>query len=769
MIASLNQLGSSLVGLLGQLSIELAALAIVVVLACRLLRIESPAVRHLLWVAVLLKPVIAMTVSSPWTVFSPVTSSLGLVWPALGHTAAALTVDPIETTAALPSIVNSGPSLTFGGWVAALWVLGSTLLLCRILIGYGVIHRLRRQARIQRDGRLHDALREANLALSATTAVDVATSSAVRSPIVVGVLKPLIVVPVDLPDKLSQNVLKLVLMHELAHVRRFDNLILLFQRLISVALFFHPAVWLCGRLLRQEAEQACDDLVVGATGRSEDYARGLTSLAELARLNYHLKRSVPVMNVFAAVESDLALRIRRALAGRARRMSTRSRVLTALLICGACVVALPSSGIASGDDQDFDWSAVKSTPPEEWSEDLKEQILQAVADRMRRGEEKTETRGEDKRDDGVDWKAVQSTPPEEWSQDLKDQIVAAGHDLRAIAQRVRLGQEKEATRESESDGIDWESVKSTPPEEWSQDLKDQIVAAGHDLRGIAQRVRLGQEKEATRESEPDGIDWDAVRSSQPEEWSDDLKARILQFVSRKLGGGRQGVETRTDRDEGGDTLQDFQRGVAREAMATPPAEWSDELKARIARAGWDLREFAESILKRQQIALTERRIRTAIENGDMTPEQGRERLAAALRELTERSSDTDLEALERRIRTAIENGDMTPEQGRERLAAARRELAADDGGDDRLREFQRQVIQTAMAAAPQDWSDELKAQIVRAGWDLEEFTEAILGRQAAGDEVDEVTNDLTETAGTGTAVRERSWGQVKAEAAADSD
>jgi beta-lactamase regulating signal transducer with metallopeptidase domain/polyhydroxyalkanoate synthesis regulator phasin len=758
MIASLNQLGSSLIGLLGQLSIELAALAIVVVLACRLLRIESPAVRHLLWVAVLLKPVIAMTVSSPWTVFSPVTSSLGLVLPALGHTAAALTVDPIETTAALPSIVNSGPSLTFGGWVAALWMLGSTLLLCRILIGYGVIHRLRRQARIQRDGRLHDALREANLALSATTGVDVATSSAVRSPIVVGVLKPLIVVPVDLPDKLSQNVLKLVLMHELAHVRRFDNLILLFQRLISVALFFHPAVWLCGRLLRQEAEQACDDLVVGATGRSQDYARGLTSLAELARLNYHLKRSVPVMNVFAAVESDLALRIRRALAGRARRMSTRSRVLTALLICGVCAVALPSTGIAGGDDHDFDWSAVKSTPPEEWSEDLKEQILQAVADRMRRGEEKTRIRAEDKREDGVDWKAVQSTPPEEWSQDLKDQIVAAGHDLRAIAQRVRLG----------------------------------------------------QEKEATRESEPDGIDWDAVKSSPPEEWSDDLKARILQFVGQKLGGPRQGVETRTDRDEGSETLQDFQRGVAREAMATPPAEWSVELKARIARAGWDLREFAEGILKRQQIALTERRIRAAVENGDMTPEQGRERLAGVRRELTERSSDTDFDAVERRIRAAVENGDMTPEQGRERLAAAhaeiearsndtdlgarerriraaiengditpeqgrerlaaaRRELAAGDGGDDRLREFQRQVIQTAMAAAPQDWSDELKAQIVRAGWDLEEFAEAILGRQAAGDEVDEVTNDLTETAGTGTAVRERSWGQVKAEAAADSD
>ena len=49
-------------------------------------------------------------------------------------------------------------------------------------------------------------------------------------------------------------------MHELAHVRRWDNLTRLLHRLVSAVLFFHPAVWLCGRMLRREAEQACDDL-----------------------------------------------------------------------------------------------------------------------------------------------------------------------------------------------------------------------------------------------------------------------------------------------------------------------------------------------------------------------------------------------------------------------------------------------------------------------------------------------------------------------------
>ena len=82
---------------------------------------------------------------------------------------------------------------------------------------------------------------------------------------VLGILRPLIVVPADLVDRLRADEVTMVLMNELAHVRRCDNLWLLLQRLIRAILFFHPAVWLCGRMLRRESEQACDDLVVCAT------------------------------------------------------------------------------------------------------------------------------------------------------------------------------------------------------------------------------------------------------------------------------------------------------------------------------------------------------------------------------------------------------------------------------------------------------------------------------------------------------------------------
>ena len=89
-----------------------------------------------------------------------------------------------------------------------------------------------------------------------------------------------------------------------------------------------PTVWLCSRMLRQEAKQACDDLVVFTTGRSEAYTRSLAHVAERALIG-----RIPTMNAFVAAESDLELRIRRTLGGGVHRMGTQVRLLAAVLLC----------------------------------------------------------------------------------------------------------------------------------------------------------------------------------------------------------------------------------------------------------------------------------------------------------------------------------------------------------------------------------------------------------------------------------------------------
>ena len=111
---------------------------------------------------------------------------------------------------------------------------------------------------------------------------------------------------------------------------------------------------------------------------------------------------------------------------------------------------------------------------------------------------------------------------------------------------------------------------------------------------------------------------------------------------------------------------------------------------------------------------------------------------------------------------------MTPEEGRERFAAARLRLAAEEESEDdsdRLSKFKQGVIARAMATPTDEWSDELKAAIARAGWDLDEFTEGVRARQQMASEPTTRSNDtaLEFQTDTDTAIGESSWGQVKAE------
>ena len=292
------------------------------------------------------------------------------------------------------------------------------------------------------------------------------------------------------------------------------------------------------------------------------------------------------------------------------------------------------------------------------------------------------------------------------------------------------GETKERSRE---DGIDWDVVKSTSPEDWSDALKAQIVAAGHDVEAIAERVRQGQ-AEATRDKEKPDLEKIERRIRAAVESGD---------LTPEEGRERLEAARRSAGDKGGDDkLQDPDAVDWRAAMAVDPEDWPDELEAQIVAAGYDLEEVRAGIKQRQEFA-----------------------------------------KIERRIRAAVESGDLTPDEGRARMEAARR--AAGDRDGDRMDAFRRGVIARAMAVAPEEWSDALKAAIVRAGWDVDEFAEGVRRRQQAAIAGDRRTQNDTDSApvlqsaasGTksinqessgddnigNTAIEQTAWGQIKAE------
>ena len=115
MNVTLNQLGGELFGRLEQLSVELALLAALVLLASRLLPLQSPALRHLVWVVVLLKPIVAFAISSPWTLFAPLALTLQPEGSLLRYAPSLASVE-ISNTVAVANVRSA--SLLMAGWLA---------------------------------------------------------------------------------------------------------------------------------------------------------------------------------------------------------------------------------------------------------------------------------------------------------------------------------------------------------------------------------------------------------------------------------------------------------------------------------------------------------------------------------------------------------------------------------------------------------------------------------------------------------------------------
>ncbi|MCC7262597.1 MAG: M56 family metallopeptidase, partial [Candidatus Latescibacteria bacterium] len=279
MIQVLNNLGSWLIATLGPLSLELALWTAVVLLILAVLRVHSPALRHVAWVLVLLKPLTTLLLQSPVSFYSLLPSFAEEPLPASGM----LMPDGQIAPSAVPvsvAVATTTPSLSGYGILALLWGAIAIVLLLRLIAGQVFLARLLRRASRVHSGPLHQLLQEAASSLDVRRSVQLALAEE-GGPLVAGIFRPLVVLPRHLAETLSPEQLRLVFAHELAHVRRLDNLALLGQQLVEALLFFHPSAWLCRRGLRLEAEKACDDAVLRCFPQPARYADSLARVVEL--------------------------------------------------------------------------------------------------------------------------------------------------------------------------------------------------------------------------------------------------------------------------------------------------------------------------------------------------------------------------------------------------------------------------------------------------------------------------------------------------------
>lgn len=106
--------------------------------------------------------------------------------------------------------------------------------------------------------------------------------SEIAVPVVVGIIRPAILIPTSAATGLSVEQLQSLILHELAHIRRHDPWVHLVQRCLETLLFFHPAVWWVSRQVSRERERVCDDEVLSSGVERTRYADALVRMAELA-------------------------------------------------------------------------------------------------------------------------------------------------------------------------------------------------------------------------------------------------------------------------------------------------------------------------------------------------------------------------------------------------------------------------------------------------------------------------------------------------------
>jgi uncharacterized protein (TIGR03435 family) len=198
-------------------------------------------------------------------------------------------------------------------WALPVWLLGVFLFSLRLAWGYGHSLRLRRAAASSDAAALATVAHLADR-IGIGRPVRLLTSSIADGPSVVGWLRPAILLPPATAMGLTPRQLEAVLAHELAHIKRHDYLVNMFQLVAETLFFYHPVVWWASNQIRIERELCCDDVAVGTSGDAVGYARALTALAR--------QRLIAPEISMAATGGSLKYRVRRLLGATPRELGS---------------------------------------------------------------------------------------------------------------------------------------------------------------------------------------------------------------------------------------------------------------------------------------------------------------------------------------------------------------------------------------------------------------------------------------------------------------
>ncbi len=219
------------------------------------------------------------------------------------------------------------------GIIVSIWLMVIIFRCLQLVSGLHSLQRMKKRWVMEAGNQWNQKLHELTAKLGIKRPVIFLQSSLAKVPMVIGHLKPVLLFPIGLLNKLPVDEVEAILLHELAHIKRNDFLVNLLQQFAEIFFFFNPAVLWISSLIKNERENCCDDIAISITRDKKIFIHALVAFQEY-------NTSVTYATTFAGSKNHLLNRVKRIITNNNKTLNTMEKLVLASGIIITCLATL---------------------------------------------------------------------------------------------------------------------------------------------------------------------------------------------------------------------------------------------------------------------------------------------------------------------------------------------------------------------------------------------------------------------------------------------
>lgn len=266
---------------------------------------------YALWLILIIRMVMPIAPQSRFSIFNFTTPQSKTEAPGYALSESMVTPpEPIEdssTASQENANTTTQRSLKLSTFLPLIWLAGALALGCYIIICNFNLSRTTSKENPSTDKEMLELLEECKSEIKLRTIVTLILTEKVSTPILMGFIRPRLLVPKSIMNELTREQLRYIFLHELAHVKRHDIALGWLTAVLQILHWFNPLVWFAFYRMRASRELACDAFVLSHTrGQGkQDYGRAIVTLLE----NFSVPKSLPGLAGILESKSQLKRRI----------------------------------------------------------------------------------------------------------------------------------------------------------------------------------------------------------------------------------------------------------------------------------------------------------------------------------------------------------------------------------------------------------------------------------------------------------------------------